>query len=192
WTELPRGVKFDRFDHEIIWHLLAKSGVIGFQPHPFIDEFIPTVAKEYGISYTHPQKSPTSTVTKHVNISVVDSSSAEPTTIVSSSIEVPNLPKIATSTPNNLQTGSTRKWGFAFGLNLGQRTLGANDSAGSVSPGSTSASLQSVGKGLVRLYKLRHVIWFRKTNEDARPYLKYVVSFYADAIEPLQLLDNRS
>ncbi|GJV11290.1 transducin/WD40 repeat-like superfamily protein [Tanacetum coccineum] len=70
---LPRGLKFNPFDSEIIWHLLAKSGVSGFQPHAFIDEFIPTVAKEDGISYTHPQKSPTSTVTEHVNISVVDS-----------------------------------------------------------------------------------------------------------------------
>ncbi|GJR20163.1 high mobility group B protein 6 [Tanacetum coccineum] len=26
WTVLPRGVKFDPLDHEIIWHLLAKSG----------------------------------------------------------------------------------------------------------------------------------------------------------------------
>ncbi|GKF08395.1 suppressor of gamma response 1, partial [Tanacetum coccineum] len=38
WTGLPRGVKFDPLDHEIMWHLLAKSGVSGFQPHPFIDE----------------------------------------------------------------------------------------------------------------------------------------------------------
>nr|GEV84343.1 phosphatidylinositol 3,4,5-trisphosphate 3-phosphatase and protein-tyrosine-phosphatase PTEN2A-like [Tanacetum cinerariifolium] len=99
-------------------------------------------------------KPPTSTVTEHVNISAVDSSSAEPAPIVSSSNEVPNLPKTATSAPNNLQTGSTGKWGFAriatgFGLNLGQRTPGANDSAGSVASGSTSAVLQSVGKGLV-------------------------------------------
>ncbi|GJZ12178.1 phosphatidylinositol 3,4,5-trisphosphate 3-phosphatase and protein-tyrosine-phosphatase PTEN2A-like protein [Tanacetum coccineum] len=104
---LPRGLKFDPLDKEIIWHLLAKSG------------------------------SPTSTVTEHVNIFVVDSSSAEPTTIVTSSIEVPNLPKNATSAPNNLHIGSTGKWGFAriangFGLNLGQRTLRENDSAGSV------------------------------------------------------------
>ncbi|GJR84116.1 suppressor of gamma response 1, partial [Tanacetum coccineum] len=38
WTGLPRRVKFDPLDHEIMWHLLAKSGVSGFQPHPFIDE----------------------------------------------------------------------------------------------------------------------------------------------------------
>ncbi|GJW96658.1 suppressor of gamma response 1 [Tanacetum coccineum] len=53
WTGLPRGVKFDPLDHEIIWHLLTKSGVSGFQPHPFIDEFIPTVEKDDRISYTH-------------------------------------------------------------------------------------------------------------------------------------------
>ncbi|GKA61154.1 suppressor of gamma response 1 [Tanacetum coccineum] len=58
WPGLPRGVKFDPLDHEIIWHLLAKSGVSGFQPHPFIDEFIPTVVKDDGICYTHPQKLP--------------------------------------------------------------------------------------------------------------------------------------
>ncbi|GJV47539.1 E3 ubiquitin protein ligase UPL2-like protein [Tanacetum coccineum] len=58
WTGLPRGVKFDPLDHEIIWHLLTKSGVSGFQPHPFIDEFIPTVEKDDVISYTHLQKLP--------------------------------------------------------------------------------------------------------------------------------------
>nr|GEU49496.1 reverse transcriptase domain-containing protein [Tanacetum cinerariifolium] len=79
----------------------------------------------------------TSTVTEHVNISAVDSSSAEPTPIVSTSNEVPNLPKTATSATNSLQNRGTGKWGFAqiangFGLNLGQRTPGANDSARSV------------------------------------------------------------
>ncbi|GKF36527.1 hypothetical protein Tco_0113285, partial [Tanacetum coccineum] len=69
---------------------------------------------------------------KHVNISAVDSSFAEPTPIVSSSNEVPNLPKTATFAPNSLQNGGTGKWGFpqianGFGLNLGQRTHGAND-----------------------------------------------------------------
>ena len=96
----------------------------------------------------------TSTVTEQVNTSAVDSSSAEPTPNVSSSNEVPNLPKTATPTPNNIQTGSTGRWGFAriatgFGLNLGQRTSGANDNTGGVTSGSTSAVLQSVGKGLV-------------------------------------------
>ncbi|GJV71425.1 FIZZY-related 2-like protein [Tanacetum coccineum] len=58
WTGLPRGVKFDPLDHQIIWHLLAKSGASGFQPNPSTDEFIPTVVKDEGISYTHPQKLP--------------------------------------------------------------------------------------------------------------------------------------
>lgn len=51
-------MKFDPLDQEIIWHLLAKSGVRGFLPHPFINEFIPTVDEEDGICYTHPQKLP--------------------------------------------------------------------------------------------------------------------------------------
>nr|GEY59313.1 hypothetical protein [Tanacetum cinerariifolium] len=76
WTGLPRGVKFDPLDHQIIWHLLAKSGASGFQPNPSTDEcigrgsfqyyderdyrrrFIPTVVKDEGISYIHPQKFP--------------------------------------------------------------------------------------------------------------------------------------
>nr|GEY54223.1 E3 ubiquitin-protein ligase UPL2-like [Tanacetum cinerariifolium] len=58
WTGLPHGVKFDPLDHKIIWHLLTKSGASGFQPHPFIDEFILTVEKDDGISYTHPHKLP--------------------------------------------------------------------------------------------------------------------------------------
>ncbi|KAI7727495.1 hypothetical protein M8C21_001511 [Ambrosia artemisiifolia] len=58
WPGLPRGVKFDPLDQEIMWHLLAKSGATGFQPHPFIDEFIPTVDEDDGICYTHPQKLP--------------------------------------------------------------------------------------------------------------------------------------
>ncbi|KAK1423167.1 hypothetical protein QVD17_18462 [Tagetes erecta] len=58
WPGLPRGVKFDPLDQEIIWHLLAKNGVNGFTPHPFIDEFVPTVEEDDGICYTHPQKLP--------------------------------------------------------------------------------------------------------------------------------------
>ncbi|GKA13095.1 hypothetical protein Tco_0692641 [Tanacetum coccineum] len=70
-------------------------------------------------------KTSTSTATEQINI---DSSFAKPTPIVSSSNEVPNLPKTATSAPNSLQNGGTGNWGFAqiangFGLNLGQRTL---------------------------------------------------------------------
>ncbi|XAR65388.1 hypothetical protein NMG60_11009504 [Bertholletia excelsa] len=58
WPGLPRGVKFDPSDQEIIWHLLAKMGVGNMKLHPFIDEFIPTVDEEDGICYTHPQNLP--------------------------------------------------------------------------------------------------------------------------------------
>ncbi|XP_057810122.1 SUPPRESSOR OF GAMMA RESPONSE 1 isoform X2 [Salvia miltiorrhiza] len=58
WPGLPRGVKFDPTDQEIIWHLLAKVGIQDFKPHPFIDEFVPTVEEEGGICYTHPQNLP--------------------------------------------------------------------------------------------------------------------------------------
>ncbi|KAK9276887.1 hypothetical protein L1049_006424 [Liquidambar formosana] len=58
WPGLPRGVKFDPSDQEIIWHLLAKVGEEDLKPHPFIDEFIPTVDKDDGICYAHPQVLP--------------------------------------------------------------------------------------------------------------------------------------
>ncbi|XP_047974802.1 SUPPRESSOR OF GAMMA RESPONSE 1 [Salvia hispanica] len=58
WPGLPRGVKFDPTDQEIIWHLLAKAGIQDFNPHPFIDEFVPTVEEEDGICYAHPQNLP--------------------------------------------------------------------------------------------------------------------------------------
>ncbi|PSR88244.1 NAC domain-containing protein, partial [Actinidia chinensis var. chinensis] len=58
WPGLPRGVKFDPSDQEIIWHLLAQVGVKNMEPHPFIDEFIPTVKEDDGICYTHPQYLP--------------------------------------------------------------------------------------------------------------------------------------
>ncbi|KAH9615825.1 hypothetical protein KSS87_022466 [Heliosperma pusillum] len=60
WPGLPRGVKFDPTDQEIIQHLLAKSGTGDAKPHPFISEFIPTVDKEDGICYTHPCNLPVS------------------------------------------------------------------------------------------------------------------------------------
>lgn len=56
WPGLPRGVKFDPSDQEIIWHLLTKAGVEDSKPHPFINEFIPTIENDDGICYTHPQK----------------------------------------------------------------------------------------------------------------------------------------
>ncbi|CAH2033923.1 unnamed protein product [Thlaspi arvense] len=58
WPGLPRGVKFDPSDPEIIWHLLAKSGLSDSSSHPFIDEFIPTVNQDDGICYTHPKNLP--------------------------------------------------------------------------------------------------------------------------------------
>ncbi|KAJ1389464.1 NAC domain [Sesbania bispinosa] len=58
WPGLPKGVKFDPSDQEIIWHLLAKVGVGDSKPHPFIDEFITTLKEGDGICYTHPQNLP--------------------------------------------------------------------------------------------------------------------------------------
>ncbi|XP_024019400.1 SUPPRESSOR OF GAMMA RESPONSE 1 isoform X1 [Morus notabilis] len=58
WPGLPGGVKFDPTDQEIIWHLLAKNGEENLKPHPFINEFIPTVDEDDGICYVHPRKLP--------------------------------------------------------------------------------------------------------------------------------------
>ncbi|TXG56792.1 hypothetical protein EZV62_018105 [Acer yangbiense] len=58
WPGLPRGVKFDPSDQEIIWHLLAKVGEGGLKAHPFVEEFIPNVDQDDGICYTHPQYLP--------------------------------------------------------------------------------------------------------------------------------------
>lgn len=58
WPGLPHGVKFDPSDQELLWHLIAKVEKGGVDPHPFINEFIPTVEEEDGICYSHPQKLP--------------------------------------------------------------------------------------------------------------------------------------
>ncbi|XP_042443754.1 SUPPRESSOR OF GAMMA RESPONSE 1-like isoform X1 [Zingiber officinale] len=58
WPGLPKGVKFDPSDQELISHLLAKVKTGDAIPHPFINEFIPTVEEEEGICYAHPQKLP--------------------------------------------------------------------------------------------------------------------------------------
>ncbi|XP_065880261.1 SUPPRESSOR OF GAMMA RESPONSE 1 isoform X2 [Euphorbia lathyris] len=58
WPGLPSGVKFDPTDQEILWHLIAKVSVGETEPHPFINEFIPTVENDDGICYTHPQNLP--------------------------------------------------------------------------------------------------------------------------------------
>lgn len=51
-------MKFDPSDQELLWHLLAKVGKGDPKPHPFIDEFIPTLEEDDGICYAHPQKLP--------------------------------------------------------------------------------------------------------------------------------------
>ncbi|KAK1439013.1 hypothetical protein QVD17_04828 [Tagetes erecta] len=84
----------------------------------------------------------------------VGSSSVEATPIVSSSDEVTNFPKPTMPEETNSQSGNTGKWAIAriasgFGLNLTQKTSGANVNASGVTPNSPSAVLQSVGKGLV-------------------------------------------
>ncbi|ONI31307.1 hypothetical protein PRUPE_1G305300 [Prunus persica] len=58
WPGLPKGVKFDPTDQEIIWHLIAKSGAEDLKSHPFIDEFIITVDDDEGICCSHPHKLP--------------------------------------------------------------------------------------------------------------------------------------
>ncbi|CAL9748449.1 unnamed protein product [Musa acuminata subsp. burmannicoides] len=58
WPGLPKGVKFDPSDQELISHLMAKVGTGDAKPHPFINEFILTVEEEDGICYTHPKKLP--------------------------------------------------------------------------------------------------------------------------------------
>ncbi|MCO5553832.1 hypothetical protein L7F22_007358 [Adiantum nelumboides] len=58
WPGLPAGVKFDPTDIEILEHLAAQVATNGSQPHPYIDEFIPTLTEDDGICYTHPEKLP--------------------------------------------------------------------------------------------------------------------------------------
>ncbi|PSS30348.1 NAC domain-containing protein [Actinidia chinensis var. chinensis] len=58
WPGLPAGVKFDPSDVELLEHLASKCGVGNPKPHMFIDEFIPTVDREEGICYTHPENLP--------------------------------------------------------------------------------------------------------------------------------------
>ncbi|KAJ7954055.1 NAC domain-containing protein [Quillaja saponaria] len=58
WPGLPKGVKFDPSDEELMWHLLAKAGLHNLRPHPFVDEFIYTLEEGDGICYTHPQNLP--------------------------------------------------------------------------------------------------------------------------------------
>ncbi|KFK25688.1 hypothetical protein AALP_AA8G146200 [Arabis alpina] len=55
WPGLPKGVKFDPTDEEVIEHLEAKCGIDGLKPHFLIQDFIFSVAD---INYTHPQNLP--------------------------------------------------------------------------------------------------------------------------------------
>ncbi|KAM7251354.1 hypothetical protein ACFE04_023237 [Oxalis oulophora] len=55
---LPIGVKFVPTGQDIIWHLLTKVVFGDLKPHPFIDEFIPTVENAGGIYYAHPKNQP--------------------------------------------------------------------------------------------------------------------------------------
>ncbi|KAD3641117.1 hypothetical protein E3N88_30341 [Mikania micrantha] len=58
WPGLPKGVKFDPTDVELMDHLAAKCGVISEKPHEYIDVFIPTIEFEQGICYKHPENLP--------------------------------------------------------------------------------------------------------------------------------------
>lgn len=58
WPGLPKGVKFDPTDQEIIWHLLAKTGAGDLRPHPFIDAFITDFDDDEGVLCSHPKKLP--------------------------------------------------------------------------------------------------------------------------------------
>ncbi|KAE8810597.1 NAC domain-containing protein 8 [Hordeum vulgare] len=56
WPGLPIGVKFDPTDLELLGHLEGK--ISRAVPHVLIDDFIPTIGKEEGICYTHPENLP--------------------------------------------------------------------------------------------------------------------------------------
>lgn len=65
WPGLPKGVKFEPTDEEVIEHLEAKCGVDGLKPHPLIDDFICSVTGDVGINYTHPQNLPGNYIKKN-------------------------------------------------------------------------------------------------------------------------------
>ncbi|XP_057489664.1 SUPPRESSOR OF GAMMA RESPONSE 1-like isoform X2 [Actinidia eriantha] len=58
WPGLPAGVKFDPSDVDLLEHLAAKCRLGNSKPHMFLDEFIPTIDKDDGICYTHPENLP--------------------------------------------------------------------------------------------------------------------------------------
>ncbi|KAK1264171.1 NAC domain-containing protein 8 [Acorus gramineus] len=55
WPGLPKGVKFDPSDQELILHLRAKVGEGDAKPDAFIEEFIYTLEEDDGICHTHPK-----------------------------------------------------------------------------------------------------------------------------------------
>lgn len=55
---LPKGVKFEPTDENIIEFLEAKCGVGASKPHVLIEEFIRPVTEDVGINYTHPENLP--------------------------------------------------------------------------------------------------------------------------------------
>ncbi|KAJ0974924.1 hypothetical protein J5N97_016889 [Dioscorea zingiberensis] len=55
WPGLPRGVKFDPSDEDLVWHLLAKAGKGKDMPHPFINMFVNSLDDETAIGYNHPE-----------------------------------------------------------------------------------------------------------------------------------------
>ncbi|ONK75310.1 uncharacterized protein A4U43_C03F15520 [Asparagus officinalis] len=58
WPGLPRGVRFDPSDEELMWHLLAETGEGEAEPHPFIGEFIISLNEDNQTFYSSPHKLP--------------------------------------------------------------------------------------------------------------------------------------
>lgn len=58
WPGLPRGVKFDPSDEDILWHLLRKVGNGEDVSHPLISEFIISLDNDVNFGYIHPQRLP--------------------------------------------------------------------------------------------------------------------------------------
>ncbi|CAH2072760.1 unnamed protein product [Thlaspi arvense] len=56
WPGLPKGVRFEPTDEEVIEHLEAKCGIYGLKPHLCIQDFICSSVSD--INYTHPQNLP--------------------------------------------------------------------------------------------------------------------------------------
>lgn len=52
---MPKGVKFDPSDEELLWHLLAEMGKGVAKRHPFINEFIFSLDEDSGLGNVLPQ-----------------------------------------------------------------------------------------------------------------------------------------